>query len=1023
MNKSYSLVSFHNHDSYSYADSILDTKEYVNQAKMLNAKSIGISNHGNLSSWLEFSEHCKKNDIKPIAGVEFYLHLSDDPKSKKSYHTLVIAKNEIGFRNILKLLHISNTKEFFTRPRISEKTLFAHKNGLAVGNACISSPVTHHLLKGDEVTARIIAQEFKNEFGHNYFFELMPHANKLQASVNKKLIELAKDLDIEIAVTLDTHFKDKSYEEVYLINGRNRRGITQSMIENNPPEDCLLEADFYFKDCDCIIDTLIDHGLDRKDIIKAMDYTVQLDKEINFEYKDKFDLPTFSENPNKDLEKLLGKNLIEKFGTKDGIPQVYKERLRYEYNVTRDKNFSSYFLLLEDLISYAKNNGIKIGPGRGSAGGSLIAYILGLTEVDPVFYNLPFERFQNPARSSALDIDTDVSPGDRMKLISYLKTKYGDDNVVQIITFGEVKAKAAIKEVAKYMEIPFAEVNAVCASIPSLHYDDEGALVDVELAEALEIPEVATYKRKYPKLFELALKMEHSYKSASCHAGGVVVTPKPVYEIAPTALKKGDDDILMIGFDKKGCEKIGLTKIDLLGLQTLDVLAECEKLTGIKTSEIKFDDEKTWNFLSDAKFCNGIFQLGENQTKRYLREVRPNNIIDLAILNSALRPGSDYSTFIKNRKDGVVKPEVDLPIIRETLKDSMGSIIFQDDLMFLISNLSEMNLGEADLMRRALEKNDKEKIEEFKAKFVETNKYPESALEIFKWLQSKVGYAFAKSHSVAYSIVGYWTCWYKVHFGSQFLVANIKNPKSNGKFTESEYIGEFIDEARKMGIKIKLPAVGKCENGPFYDAKENCVYLGLSSLKGITEKPAEVIIEASKLNDGAPNLQEFCDFCFAYKLESDRENKKGEKIKRAVVTKAHLRTLLNIGFLGGDFAENIALYNKLYKEDLPVYIDAEDAANSSLGFDYFSPYDKFLKQLPEKYHNEDRYMIAKVAETKSGNKNGRSWNLLKLDTRSGQVSAFVDGFRGLAKGQYILLDYEKSKKGQDTIKIREWKVL
>jgi DNA polymerase-3 subunit alpha len=723
-------------------DAIIDVKDYITQAKLLNATSIGVSDHGSMASWIEFQDHCKKNGIKPIAGCEFYAHLESDPKSKKSYHVLVIAKNEAGWRNLLKLNHLSNTVGFFTKPRISEKMIFEHKEGLLVGNACISGFVTRHLMNDDEISARIIAEEFRNELGHNYMFELMAHDNITQAKINRQLMQIAKDLDIQVGITLDTHFKDMSYEEAYLLNGRNRRGITQSMIENNPPEDCLLTADFTSKDCECIIDSLLDHGLERKDILAAMDYTVQIDKEIDFEFKDKFELPEISKTPNEDLEKMLGQRLIKKFGGKNLIPNEYKNRLREEYEITKKKGFCQYFLLLIDIIDYCKSQGYMIGPGRGSAGGSLMAYILGITSVDPVSYKLPFERFDSIYRATMLDIDVDISPNDRPKVLEWLKIKYGSDNVVQMITFGEVKAKAAIKEVAKYMEIPFQEVNKICAAIPSLHYDDEGALTDVELTEALLIPEVAKYQRENPRLFELALKLEHSFKSMGCHAGAVILCPKPVYEIAPTAVKKSDGDMLMVGYDKKGCEKVGLVKMDLLALSTLDVIKECINLTGVHTEDIPLDDKKTWEFISDSKSLRGVFQLAENHTKKYLREIRPNNMTELGIINSAMRPGSDYATFARNKKAGVNKPEVDREIVRETLQDTNGALIFQDDLMFLISNLSDMNLGEADLMRRALEKSDKEKVEHYKSKFISTCKYPDDAEKIFHWLEEKVGYAF-----------------------------------------------------------------------------------------------------------------------------------------------------------------------------------------------------------------------------------------------------------------------------------------
>lgn len=1022
VNKAHKLVSFHNHDSYSYGDSILNTKEYVNQARMLNADSIAISNHGNLSSWIEFSEHCKKNGVRPIAAVEFYGSLSSDMKKASSYHVLVVAKTEVGWRNLLRLMHLSNTIGFHGKPRVTEKMIFEHKEGLAVGNACISGFVTRHLMKGDEITARIIAEEFRNELGHNYFFEIMPHANSLQASLNRQLIQIAKDLDINVAVTLDVHFKDDSYEQAYLINGRNRRGLTKSVIENNPPEDCLISADFHFKDCECIIDTLTDHGIERRDILAAMDYTVQLDKEINFEFNDKYELPEISKTPNEDLEKLLALRLIKKFGTRNDIPQAYKERLRYEFEVTKKKGFAQYFLLLVDIIDYARDNDMTIGPGRGSAGGSMMAYILGITEIDPIIYNLPYERFDNPARESQLDIDSDISPKDRPKIIEYLKNKYGSDRVVQMITFGEVKAKAAIKEVAKYMEIPFQEVNKICAAIPSLSYDDDGALTDVELTEALKIPEVTRYQRENPELFKQALMLEHSFKSAGCHAAAIILCPKPVYEIAPTAIKKSDGDTLMVGYDKKGCEKVGLIKVDALGLSTLDVLKECEILTGIKRQDIPLDDKETWEFLSDARFLRGVFQLSENQTKRYLREIKPNSIIDLSALNSLLRPGSDYPTYKNNRKNGVIKPEVDEPIIRETLKDTYGSIVFQDDLMFLISNTSDFSLGESDLMRRALEKNDKEKVEKYKEKYISTCKYPDKAEEIFHWIEGKVGYTFARAHSVAYSLIGYWTAYYKCRFGNEFLVANIKNPKSNNKFTETEYVAEFIEEGRKMGLKIKPPDINHCQSEVFYDEDSDTVYLGLSSLKGITGKPADVLIEAlahvNQEDDLEKRIKTFCDYCFDYKVETEVVNKDGSKRKRAVVTKAHIRTLLNISFFG-DPMESVPIFNKLYKEKFEV-MDARTATNQTLGFDYYSMFDYFAKNIP---HNKANQVIAKCVGTKTGQKNSRTWNLIKWSTETGEMASFVDNLKGVTVDSWYLVDIDPRKTTEDKISALKWKLI
>ena len=283
-----------------------------------------------------------------------------------------------------------------------------------------------------------------------------------------------------------------------------------------------------------------------------------------------------------------------------------------------------------------------------------------------------------------------------------------------------------------------------------------------------------------------------------------------------------------------------------------------------------------------------------------------------------------------------------------------------------------------------------------------------------------------KAHAVAYSILGYYTAWYKANYPNEFLIANIKNPKSNNDFTESEYINEFIQEARQMGIKVKLPVAGKCQSGPFYDADENCVYLGLSSLKGITDKPAEVIIEACrqvKEEDGSIDLKKFCDFCFEYKITTDRLTKKGEPIKRAVVTKAHLKTLINIGFIEGDLPELIGEYNRLYKEDLEIK-DIEQATNEAIGFDFFSPWERYKKLLDIKYHNTDKYLIAKITDKKTGtNKNGYAWNLIKFETELGALSAFVDSISGIDKGRNYVLEYDKSKSKGDTLKVSNIKLL
>jgi DNA polymerase-3 subunit alpha len=778
----------------------------------------------------------------------------------------------------------------------------------------------------------------------------------------------------------------------------------------------LVSADFHFKDCDCIIDTLTDHGIDRKDILAAMDYTVQLDKEINFEFKDKFELPKFTDNSEKYLEKLLSQKLVEHFGQRGSIPQVYKERLRYEYQVVKEKNFCDYFNILHDVVQFCKSSGIRLG-GRGSVGGSLMAFLLGFNPVDPIIYELPFERFLNPFRSSMPDVDLDCPSSKREEIIEYLKRKWGENRVVQVITFGEVKAKVAIKDVAKYLEIPFQEVNVLTSHIPSFEKED-GALHDLPLQKALEIPEVAIYQKKNPRLFDLALKLEGSFKSYGVHAGGVVILPDDAENIIPIMHKKGDSgaDIKIAAWDKKGCEKVGLVKYDFLGLNTLEILGECERLTNISVHNLPLDDKNTWKFIQEAKYMNSIFQLSEPKTRKYLRDAKPENLYDLAAVNTGIRPGADWDTFIKGKKNGKYNGKFDLPEFKETLSKTYGAILFQDDILFLFARLSDLTLGESDLLRRALEKGDKNGAKQYEDRFLSTCKYPEQAQEIFDYICGSMGYVFNSSHCVVYSLNGYHTAYFKANYPHQFLIANIKHARSSGKMTETETIAELIKEAREMGINVKLPNFANAKPDPSYNSEDGAVYLGINSLKGIGITASEVLVSVAEESD---NFKEFATACCNRKVETGRFKKDGSPILRPLVNKSHILTLVKIGFFGE--IESVSKeYEELFGESFE-YVSVADSVNEALGFDFYSPFEAYRKKLPEHLQDDDRYMIMKVSEIKSGQKNGRKWAMLKGSSEIGNITAFVDSAAGLDKNDFILAEYTTTK--SDAISIRSYKLL
>jgi DNA polymerase III alpha subunit len=479
----------------------------------------------------------------------------------------------------------------------------------------------------------------------------------------------------------------------------------------------------------------------------------------------------------------------------------------------------------------------------------------------------------------------------------------------------------------------------------------------------------------------------------------------------------------MAGWDKKGCEKIGLVKMDLLGLQTLDIIAECEALTGIKTQDISFDDEKTWRYLQNADHMLGIFQLSESKTKRYLREVSPKNIKDLSHINTAMRPGSDYKTFITNKRANKIKPEIDTEIIRETLKETYGALLYQDDLMFVISNTSSLNLGEADLLRRALEKNNKGEIEKYRSKYVETCKHPDKADEIFEWLKSKVGYAFAGAHAGSYSIIGYHTAYFKANYPHQFLIANIKHVRSSGKMTETETIAELIKEAKEMGISVKLPNFANAKLDPTYNSEAKAVFLGINSLRGVGIAASEVLEKAAAETN---TMQEFYEYCNNAKVDTGRMKKDGSPIMRSLTNKTHFTTLVNIGFFGDskqvmqEIIENKSIYGSIIDPEMLNKSEVE-LTNQALGFDFYSPFEAYRKTLPDQYQNNERYLILKVVELKSGQKNGRKWHMLKANSEIGQITCFLDSVSSIDKHDVLLAEYTRSK--GDAINIRNYKLL
>lgn len=996
------FVSLHNHSSLSFSDALISVKELVKIAKHYNSPAVAITEHGHAASLPVFFKECEKEGIKPILGAEFYFMWDEFKRTEKSsYHLLVNVQNEKGYENFLKLMYLSNIPAdqgggFYGRPRITEKMLFEHKEGLIVSSSCVQGPIAALLLEDRDMDAALVAEEFRDKLGSNFFIEIMPHRLEIQVKVNKRLIEIGRRLGIPVITSLDTHLPSAEYNEAYTCNGDLRRNKTNSDRSNNQLE-CITDWDLHYKSEDEIIRIYDMQDIPKGTVMETLRNTLAINDMINFTWeKRKFEPPKFCEDADDALRKLLWDKLKDKFGGKENVPLKYIERMKYEYGVIKSMGYANYFLILHDAIAFCDRNGFVRGPGRGSAGGCLIAWTLNITlhALDPIKFNLPFERFLNPERKDTFpDVDLDLLPEGREKLIMYLKERWGDTRVIQVANHAQIKLKAALKDTGKWLEIPFADMNAITAAIPAKGYDEDGEPMEMTLDEAIKIPAVAVWAEKFPKLFEIAKKLEGSYRQSSIHAGAVCILPDDAEKIIPVQKKKNDTgaDVMVSQFDKKMLEAVGIHKYDFLGLSTLAILAELETMTGISTAEIPEDDQKTWKFLQEAKHMLGIFQFIENKTKGILRQILPSNLNELADVNTLIRPGADLNTYTKNKNGKKIVYQFDLPEVREELEKTYGSIIYQENIMNLCKSLAGFSLGEGDLIRRALEKNDTAKIAAYKERFVQNCKYPDIAPELFDWIGANANYLFNQSHALAYSMIGYWCAFYKANYPEAFLVANLNHPKDTAKKGVGDYIHEFITEGREMGISISLPVMGACS--PRTMVRTKVVYYGLSGIKGISEKTAEVLAGIE-----APSFENFVEQAIAIKA---RYVIRGKESFRSVINKGHLLSLCKIGFFG-EPGPALEKFNAHFGTDEPTDLDGDATVNDALGFEWFSPLLKYYDVIDDTYRDNPNFLLVVIKHVKPGTSaRGYKYTLVKGTSPSGEFSGFLNSGT-VGKGDVIL---------------------
>ncbi len=865
------FVHLHNHSHYSILDAISTIDGIVESAVQNKMPAVALTDHGVLFGALEFYIKAKEAGIKPIIGSEIYIVTegsrfdktrgSRDEESdlavrnKKTHykHLVLLAKNEIGWKNLMKLITIAHTEGFYYKPRIDLDVLERHREGLVALSACIGGVVSSYLIDGNYEGAKKMAIKFKELFGDDFYLEIQNHFIDKELPVLQGMPRLAKELGIKLVATNDCHYIKQEHAIPH--------NIFISIQDKNSVKDIYQlkygTDQVYFKNAEEMYKAF-------KDFPEAIETTLEIAEKCNLKielgknYLPHFPIPEDAgvKTPDEYLEKLAFEGLQRRYKT---ITKEIESRLRYELDVIKKMGFSTYFLIVHDFISQARKMGVAVGPGRGSAAGSIVSYALGITNIDPLKYDLLFERFLNPERVSMPDIDVDFADDKRELVIDYVKKKYGEKSVAQIITFGTLSSRAVIRDVGRVLGISLQTIESITKNIPVI----EGK--PMSLSEALEkVPELEWLKTTNdPKLKELvryALTLEGLNRHPSTHAAGVVIAPGDISDYVP--LYQTPQTELMTQYDKDYLEKAGLLKIDMLGLRTLTVIVNTLKLIKqnhgieINIDEIPLDDEKTFQLLGEGRTV-GVFQFESSGMQEYLRKLKPTNIHDLAVMNALYRPGpmqmiDDYIA----RKHGEKPVEYLHPKLEPILKETFGIVVYQEQVMQIANQIAGFSLAKADLMRRAMGKKDKELMAKQRDEFIEgavkngiDRKIAES---IFDMLEKFASYGFNKSHAVAYAYLAYQTAYLKAHFPAEFMAATMSS-----ELHDTDKIVLLIEDCRRMGIKVLPPDINESDLD-FTIIDKNTIRFGLGAIKNVGENAVNEIIRVRNERGKFKNLFDFC---------------------------------------------------------------------------------------------------------------------------------------------------------------------
>ena len=1045
------FVHLHNHSDYSLLDGAAKIKPLVARAVKFGMPAIALTDHGNLFGALEFYTAARKAGVKPIIGMEAYITTGDrrDRTAKKgsaANHITLLAENEEGYKNLVKLTSIGYMEGFYYKPRIDLEVLQEHCKGLIALSGCAKGIVGDLIYKDKPEAAREMAASLRDLFGKgNFFIEIMDHGLEIERKQMPELIKISKELEIPLVVTNDTHYLCREHHEAHDVLVCIQTGKTLE----DPNRLKFNTQELYLKSSEEMYAAF-------KDFEEALKLTVEIAERCNLDidfgqnYLPAFPLPEgYSENAL--LEKLAREGAQRRYSEVD---EAIEKRLSYELDIIKRTGFPGYFLIVSDLVNQSRKMGIPVGPGRGSAAGSLISYCLGVTNIDPLKYHLLFERFLNPERISMPDIDIDFADRDRDRIIQYVKEKYGEDSVTQIITFGTLGAHAVVRDVGRVLGMSYEEADQIAKMIP----EELKMTLDKALRMRPDLAEMAEKDPKIRKLIEISKALEGVNRHASTHAAGVVIAPGKLTDYLPLFRSPRRDEITT-QFDMSWVEKIGLLKIDILGLRTLTVIQDSLKTIEEQTGEkidldsLELNDPATFEVFANGDTV-GIFQFESPGMREYLRKLKPEVIGDIIAMNALYRPGpmEMIDDFI-SRKQGKVKVEYLHKILEPILNETYGVMVYQEQVMQIASEMGGFTLGAADQLRRAMGKKKKDVMEQQKEKFLagaaKRVVSPNAAGLVYELMAKFAGYGFNKSHAAGYAILAYQTAWLKAHYPHQFMAATLTSVMN-----DSDRVAAFLEECRRMKIKVLPPDINESIVG--FTVVEDGIRFGLAAVKNVGVSAVEAIIEARKEGEPFKSLGDFLDrvdsraankrmvesliFSGATRSLPGKPEQQLEVLEPTIEVCAKLDAERNSGQIGlfGEKEASMLKGDDLYPELPSVYDEWDTQATLKFEKDYLGfyisghPLDKFNEELDAftnatsaDYHEilPDRHVLrlgGMISQVRTFfDRRERECTVFTLEDRFGTVDVFVfnenyDRHRSLIyPGSAVLVSGKLSRRPSD----------